>query len=64
MNDKGLNDYFKNRISSSWYEGFLKNFANSNQYSNVNVWTYKIKFTSKADLYYTKTMDGYIFTIN
>ncbi|MDE6893845.1 MAG: hypothetical protein K2J02_00525 [Malacoplasma sp.] len=33
-------------------------------YNYYGVWTYKIKFTSKTDSSYTKTMDGYIFTIN
>ncbi|MDE5767550.1 MAG: hypothetical protein K2H56_03300 [Malacoplasma sp.] len=38
MNDKGLNDYFKNKISNSQYEGFIeKNFANADQYTNVNI---------------------------
>ncbi|MDE6646001.1 MAG: hypothetical protein K2J69_01655 [Malacoplasma sp.] len=27
MNDKGLNDYFKNRISSSQYEGFVEKIS-------------------------------------
>ncbi|MDE5775125.1 MAG: hypothetical protein K2H51_02205, partial [Malacoplasma sp.] len=29
-----------------------------------DTWTYKIKFTSKTNPSYSKTMDGYIFTIN
>ncbi|MDE5841586.1 MAG: hypothetical protein K2H11_01255, partial [Malacoplasma sp.] len=32
-------------------------------YNYYGTWTYKIKFTSKSNSSYTKTMDGYIFTI-
>ncbi|MDE5952864.1 MAG: hypothetical protein K2G48_01975 [Malacoplasma sp.] len=64
MNDKGLNDYFKNRISSSQYEGFVeRNFANADQYSNVNI-TYvpdSASFATNSFQVYATPIEGAVW---